>query len=531
MVDLGPRLAAVVTLVGLVLSPSNATRATACVQPGEWNVAAAFDLAANGVATAGQPAPIAIPPSLLKAIGWVESNWRQSNVRGLPLVSSDFGYGVMQITSGMAGAFGNSTGSIPPDVQSRIASDYAFNIAYGARVLAEKWGATPRIGDGNPAALEDWYYAVWAYNGWGWVNNPNNPRFSRRGTPATDPATWPYQQRVFYLVAHPPKDAQGNPLWQPVPVSLPSRQTIGTRPVSYTPIHTHTQQPGSLSAVYFSGRLRTIAPGGKLTVHVHVENTGTEPWPAVGSNAVMLTYHLLSAFANPYRALGPYAPGVVAYGQNPVTLRKDLLPGETATLAETLHAPAVAGRYRIAWDLEQAPGTWFSQIDSLPRAFPWTIGTGGATPTPPPTPTLTATPGPARGMRYVADTGTPDGTRVAAGEAFEKGWLVYNPGKTPWTSSWHLVQVGGKAMGPKSLAMPPALPCTSANVLVSLLAPPKAGTYRSVWRLRAPSGMYVGDRLTVVIRSAAGNPGGTPGPSPTPTPTRHGPTPTPTPAG
>jgi len=47
---------------------------------------------------------------LLKAVGWVESGWRQFDNAGRPLVAPDFGYGIMQITSGMPGAFGNVTG-------------------------------------------------------------------------------------------------------------------------------------------------------------------------------------------------------------------------------------------------------------------------------------------------------------------------------------------------------------------------------------------------------------------------------------
>jgi hypothetical protein len=164
--------------------------AVACTTADVRSVGAAFDLTGIGILPPGYP-PLppesgvhTIPAVLLKAIGWVESGWHQFTPQGTPLVSFDFGYGIMQVTSGMAGAFGNVDGDLDPGVQSAIASSYRYNIDFGAGILATKWSTTPRIGDGNPSVLENWYYALWAYNGWGWVNNPNNPRFTRIGTPA-----------------------------------------------------------------------------------------------------------------------------------------------------------------------------------------------------------------------------------------------------------------------------------------------------------------------------------------------------------
>src|SRR5947209_5234102 len=72
----------------------------ACAQPTVWSVASAFDLAARNLLPAGYPQPAAaarvpiVPATLLKAVGWVESGWRQFDRTGRPLVSGDFGYGV-----------------------------------------------------------------------------------------------------------------------------------------------------------------------------------------------------------------------------------------------------------------------------------------------------------------------------------------------------------------------------------------------------------------------------------------------------
>lgn len=524
-------------LLGLMLAitPARSIAASTCPQPGRWDVAAAFDLAGNGITRVDAQPAVTVPPSLLKATGWVESNWRQLGPAGTPLVSPDFGYGIMQVTSGMAGAFGQAGGSIPPATQSKIASDYRFNIAYGQRLLATKWAATPPIGPRDPTVIEDWYYAVWAYNGWGWVNNPNNPRFTRRGTPATQPATWPYQERVFYLLAHPPRDRAGNPLWRPMAVTLPPRGTIGTRPGPYTPTLTHRQPPASLSAVFLPARLRPALPGAAVQAKVTIVNTGIQPWVASGDNAVSVVYHLFSRQGNPWKPISPFSPGVIAYGQHPVPLPRDVLPGQRVTVTETVQAPPLPGTVRVVWDLAQAPGTLFSDMGSPPRAVAWRVRAGpGGTPPSVPTVTPTATPRPAQDLAYVADTAAPDGSQVKANTLFPKGWLVFNSGTTAWTPDWRLVRTQGRRAGRGVFPIPTTAACTSANILVTLRSPVHPGAFRSTWRLREPGGRLVGQALTVrvtVVRGGAGSPP-TPRPTSNPTPIRPPqPTATPTPAG
>lgn len=66
----------------------------------------------------------------------------------------------MQITSGMEGGAGFEPG--------RVTAEPAYNIGTGALFLIQKWnGLSVHIGNNNPYVAEDWYYAVWAYNGWG----------------------------------------------------------------------------------------------------------------------------------------------------------------------------------------------------------------------------------------------------------------------------------------------------------------------------------------------------------------------------
>ncbi len=123
-----------------------------------------------------------IPPEILYAVAYWESGWRQLDSGGHTLVSPDGGIGVMQVTS-----YGNY------DV-GRLQTDIDYNINAGADILLGKLAETPRIGDGNKSVYENWFYAVWAYNGW----TRNNP--------------YPYE--VWSLIA---SGAGG--LWAGVPVS------------------------------------------------------------------------------------------------------------------------------------------------------------------------------------------------------------------------------------------------------------------------------------------------------------------------
>ena len=502
-------------------------------------MAAAFDLTANGMLKPPYPQPSAdsmvrtIPPSLLKAVGWVESNWRQFTPQGGPLVSFDFGYGIMQITSGMAGAFGKVDGDLDTETQSRIASDYVYNIAYGARLLAYKWQSVPQVGNGDPRIVENWYYALWAYNGWGWVNNPNNPRFRRIGTPATNPTTFPYQERVLYLVAHPPKDSDGNPLWRPVNITLPARKSVGRQPGPLPLTSRHRQDPPRLSAVYSPSPLRTFSPGSSQMVTVRLVNTGIQPWFPSGPSAIRLGYHLLTAGANVWRPFSPYTDGILAFGQGTVSLNRSVLPGESDTVRIQVIAPTTPGTYKLAWDLEQGAGAWFSSTGVPVRALKLRVLQPGRSQVSSPAPTATPTSPSTTNMRYVADTSVPDGSTLHVRQRFVKGWLVFNSGRLAWPDGSTLQHVSGPAFGARSVPVPPVRACRSANLMVNMSAPAKAGNFTGSWQMRDANGKPFGDRLTVAVtvkRVGTGTP--TPTPSrPPPPPSRPTPTPTATPVG
>jgi hypothetical protein len=149
---------------------------------------------------------------------------------------ADCGYGVAQVTDGMRLAGHQKTGEVPLpyDTQRAVALDFAANVAAGLRILQQKWNQTRAnglvVGDGDPSELENWFFAVWAYNsgfhpdqgngspwGVGWANNPINPRFDPDRPPfletsyedARTPQRWPYPEKVLGFAGHPPDLLEG----------------------------------------------------------------------------------------------------------------------------------------------------------------------------------------------------------------------------------------------------------------------------------------------------------------------------------
>ena len=173
-----------------------------------------------------------IPPVILYAIGWVENFLTQATrevpygALGPTIISFDCGYGIMQVTSSIV-----NDGGLPSRYEALVGTHFAYNVAAGARILAEKWNGRlyPGVGDHDPQYIESWYYALWAYNGWAGVNHPQHPRYDpQRGIyDCRGPAiAYPYQERVLGCIINPPERG-GQRLWDPVAVELPDLATLG----------------------------------------------------------------------------------------------------------------------------------------------------------------------------------------------------------------------------------------------------------------------------------------------------------------
>lgn len=140
---------------------------------------------------------------------------------------ADCGYGVTQVTDGMR-LPGKGQETMPYDKQRAVALDFAANIAAGLQILQKKWNqvtsAGLKINNGDPSKIENWFFAVWAYNsgfhpnkgdgsawGVGWLNNPVNPNYPANRDPfleytyadAAHPQDWPYPEKVMGWAGHP----------------------------------------------------------------------------------------------------------------------------------------------------------------------------------------------------------------------------------------------------------------------------------------------------------------------------------------
>lgn len=188
-----------------------------------------------------------VPPTLLKAISWIESVTTQGapslpfGAIGPALVSFDCGYGVGQVTSGMTAPIGEA--GQPSNEQALVATHFAYNIGRAAAILIDKWNAAPEarpiVGidtESDPRVIENWYYAVWSYNGFTGpgANRSNHPMDPIYGDwprtpyscgPSNDGLSHnrslhPYQELVYGCMANPPV-VQGRPLWKPLASTLP----------------------------------------------------------------------------------------------------------------------------------------------------------------------------------------------------------------------------------------------------------------------------------------------------------------------
>jgi hypothetical protein len=170
--------------------------------------------------------------------------------------NADCGYGIGQITSGMClSGFSGCASPMSYEDQLAIAVDYESNIAAALQILEQKWNQLHGLGilanGGDPAYIENWWFAIWAYNsglepdaangnttgcspsptctdapgngsggnwGLGWVDNPANPlyppdrpMFLAQGPSGStynynwdeaNPAGWSYEEKVIGFAAY-----------------------------------------------------------------------------------------------------------------------------------------------------------------------------------------------------------------------------------------------------------------------------------------------------------------------------------------
>ena len=269
---------------------------------------------------------VPVPPTLVKAIAWVEASWANASHNvpwggvGPVLRSFDCGFGLGQVTSGMANDEGNASVK-----QAMVGTHFLFNVAEGVRILAGKWNsdARPIAGTGNPAALEDWYYAIWGYNGFAainhplfdtdhefeWIDHPLNPWRdplrgevyhcadesaptwvdSGDGSPLFGYGDYTYPERVYGCMRHPPE--------MPARLLDDDPQTPPSVTVEPTPAETPTIEPTATETP-----TETVEPSVTAEPSETVEpsptpdpNTAPRMWAPVAFNMPDLTNPVVAA--------------------------------------------------------------------------------------------------------------------------------------------------------------------------------------------------------------------------------------------
>lgn len=162
-----------------------------------------------------------VPAEILKALAYHESGWRQWNSQGNVVIGAGRYIGIMQV------ATPSNT-----DTAYRLKNDITYNIAYGADILLAKWEMTPKIGDGDRSKLENWYFAIWAYNSWSTLNNPSNAAAAGRTA---------YQDKILKLINTEYFQGVVSPVKiTPIPTALLSVGTLPSKNSSWQtpqPIH------------------------------------------------------------------------------------------------------------------------------------------------------------------------------------------------------------------------------------------------------------------------------------------------------
>lgn len=353
--------------------------------------------------------PSAVPVEILRSIGWVESTLTMGSRStkfesiGPALVSFDCGHGIMQVTSGMTIPLGAE--GLPSANQIAVATSDTHNVARGARILAAKWndapGLRPIAGSdtgGDPTLLENWYYAIWSYNGFTGPgsrqsNHPLDPnlawpRSEYRCDGTQSRTRYPYQELVTGCMAN-PAERGGQDLWGPVDMTLPdfsqpqffNAMRLASFTFPYREMDIPTPQPAHRTAApslsseqraALIGSPRLAIDGTSITIHangspdqatatIRVANPGTGvlSWSATPSDGFLIVDPPAGAAAGSGIIC---TAGGCPDAEITVSINPTLLPASRASGTITIsspHAPGTATiRVQVFADFEvAAPGT------------------------------------------------------------------------------------------------------------------------------------------------------------------------------
>ncbi|MCB9076936.1 MAG: hypothetical protein H6631_05060 [Anaerolineaceae bacterium] len=226
--------------------------------------------------------------------------------------------------------------------------------------------------------------------------------------------------------------------------------------------------------------------------------------PVLGSIDALVRDDNTGANETPGDSLGESGSLIEQEAARVVTPQRTLPAAENALVAESDSPVATPGSTFTSPINASASG--LSQSDVMTSSRSSTVET--LPPTPVPLPTIVLPANCANRARFYRDVTIPDGTQFAAGESFEKVWLLTNADTCPWGPGYTIRFMDGDPMGAsREIALTERVePETNGEISVPMIAPAEPGQYRGVWQLHDLNGEPFGPEMYLEIEVVPADP-------------------------
>jgi hypothetical protein len=255
----------------------------------------------------------------------------------------------------------------------KVAADATYNLSVSVNILISKWEYTAAVTPNDPKIAEDWYFALWGYNGLAASNNPNT-HTDTLGTyydptnPAYPRSHYAYQEIVLGYALHPTTGTDGTPRWPSTKITHinfseicascgnPGGTTVVSRP---SPEHSGdcVSQVPDWAAQYVSQSF-PLASQGAVTLHagestpafIELKNVGAKSW----DDKTRL------GTTQPRDRASPFAASDWVSPSRPAQVAGSVASGDSFKFQFTFQAPDKPGDYTEFFGVVEEGVAWFS---------------------------------------------------------------------------------------------------------------------------------------------------------------------------
>jgi hypothetical protein len=258
-----------------------------------------------------------------------------------------------------------------------------------------------------------------------------------------------------------------------IPVLPPTNTAVPALPTALVP-PTATSNPQTAVGCYNAALVADVTipygtkmdPGDKFTKTWRVKNTGGCPW----------TDEFKIAYA-----------GGDMFGSDTTKIRFKLGPNGVADISLDMIAPNKTGTVSSSWQMMTDAGKPFGQVMTVTITLP-----GGE---------ATATPAKTDCGAAFVSVSVENGTQFNKGESFTQTFTFKNNGKCSWESDFKIQYVGGNVLGSDSTKIRQKVePGGSMTISLKMVAPSDAGEYTSSWQMMDNGGKTFGPVVTFTIK-------------------------------